>query len=1106
MKILNFKRLLSMFLAIIIFFTSNSMIVLASTIPSNWAISEISKSKQVNIITDKIEDDYQKNITREEFCELIVRLYTALTGVIPDVVNNNFTDTDNEDISRAYGIGVVYGMSNERFAPNNNITRQEICTMIVRCIEKSISDVDVNIYSSYDEIADEYIDLEQVSEWAQPSIFYALDNGIMKGIGTSFDKKIDPLNSTTREQAVLLAYRVYENKESLVKNKSTNLLMDDDMDSDDLLNEDEINKYGTNPKLSDTDGDGSDDGWEVFYGTNPLVAEEKFTQTKTTGKIDENTPIVASTTITLDGEQVGSLEVTPITMEDEYLLSPIIPGYLGNAYDFSVDGTFENADISFEYDTSLGVIGDNFQPRIYYFDENNSVLEELPNQSVVNGCVTATVTHFSKYILLNSIEFSLAWDNDIRKPSENYNDSSILTNMDIVFVIDESGSMENASMNKSGGQDSDPDRLRVDAVKKFIDEMAKEDRASVIGFSSEARELIGFTNDKEQVKTQADNIVGNLNGTALYKGLDMAIEKFKNNSGNETDRIIIALSDGYDEPDAPNGVYDKVISDALNNNITIYTVGLGDNAASILLTDIAQNTGGKYYHASVAENLYEGFDLVKDETIDYKKDSNGDGISDYFAQLIFEGKLLMSNGSREFLGMDFESKADFDGDGLLNGEEIKIVEFDGQVMAYMISDPTFEDTDFDGFDDRNDPHPLYRDFFSTDSEDFRFLTDDSYYKYSKEADDYDGDFWKKIGDETVTTLSFTDMQKEYTEEMANFFIENANEEYVNNFAMTEMEEFIKNNTYDDINIYINSIEIFTNSLDEIIREDKIIKAGEKIMEAKKNLASAIKEGRKSKSIAGYKSWVTRRNNNLEKIDKPVFKFIKKGLPDKTIKSMEFAEASGNLLGYVFLGYDVYEFIEDEMDIWAFAQGIANNNAQNEIFKSNEDIFINLSLNAKHNFTSKAAKFVLQSMYQSYAEVFSQMYTNLNTVGAGIGVSIILMFSTAPAALIVGTGLAVFGILDTVFGWSDSSKTRGRIICLSDMTESVVYFTNKYYLTGNESFGRHLENLVNLRITGERRFIQLYENNVDRNSECLGAEQNIEKIVFSANKIGLFVIE
>jgi hypothetical protein len=43
-----------------------------------------------------------------------------------------------------------------------------------------------------------------------------------------------------------------------------------DSDGDGLYDTDETSVYGTNPGVYDTDGDGTGDGAEVYYGTNPL--------------------------------------------------------------------------------------------------------------------------------------------------------------------------------------------------------------------------------------------------------------------------------------------------------------------------------------------------------------------------------------------------------------------------------------------------------------------------------------------------------------------------------------------------------------------------------------------------------------------------------------------------------------------------------------------------------------------------------------------------------------------------------------------------------------------------------------------------------------------
>ena len=47
-----------------------------------------------------------------------------------------------------------------------------------------------------------------------------------------------------------------------------------DRDGDGLFDDDETDVYGTNPDLYDTDGDGVGDGEEVYYGSNPLAAND----------------------------------------------------------------------------------------------------------------------------------------------------------------------------------------------------------------------------------------------------------------------------------------------------------------------------------------------------------------------------------------------------------------------------------------------------------------------------------------------------------------------------------------------------------------------------------------------------------------------------------------------------------------------------------------------------------------------------------------------------------------------------------------------------------------------------------------------------------------
>jgi hypothetical protein len=410
-----------------------------------------------------------------------------------------------------------------------------------------------------------------------------------------------------------------------------------------------------------------------------------------------------------DGRNIGRATKTPHTSP---LLSKHIPGYLASAYEFSYDGDFDKANITFEYDAGLGKVGKNFQPRIYYFNEIDGMLEELPDQEIRHNStgrnwasVTATTTHFSTYILINSVIYNKEWYNQvvIRKPQKTV---SINPNFDVIFVIDESNSMEN--MQNSGGwfnfytkaDNNDPGRIRVSATKRFIEKMSSKDRAGLVGFWQESALISPLTLliDKNRLKALVDNINGNSPGTALYKGLETAINEFRSNP-SDARKIIIALTDGEDSPQAPANSYETIIKNANDNDITIYTIGLGKTVNNANLTNIANKTGGLYYSSTRADLLTGIFDEVIEDEDGYFKDSNRDGISDYYAKLLTEGKLKLSTGSTYLneKGIGWVNcDKDLDRDGLLNGDEIRVTDTqinDTLICVYvrMLSDPTEKD-------------------------------------------------------------------------------------------------------------------------------------------------------------------------------------------------------------------------------------------------------------------------------------------------------------------------------------------------------------------------------------------------------------------------------
>lgn len=466
-----------------------------------------------------------------------------------------------------------------------------------------------------------------------------------------------------------------------------------DTDSDDLHDNDEIKLYRTNPRVSDTDKDGAKDGWEVINGFDPLEFNAIFNIKEVSGEITEYNPVIASLELNVPGDQITTLNIKRVYSADNPLISPSIPGYLGSAYDFGSSGNLDKAVITFMYDKCLGCIGQDFQPRIYCINEQDGLLEELPDQTVEDGYVKVTVIHLSKYLLLNKVEFDKAWEVDMKAPIITSDGD---TNIDVAFVVDVSGSMANYSRLT---------KAKI-AVNNFTSSLNDEDHAALVTFSSASTIATGLTADKSIIESSVNNLIAKGYGTAIYKGFGAAIDLLSENSRSYGYKMIIILTDGIDEPIKKyDAYYAPLVSKAVDNNIIVYTIGTGNTDASIL-TKIANATGGSYYAASSSDVIIDSFATIRGETVDLKKDMNQDGISDYYNQLILNGDLRLSNGSDELKGIDFNYDKngnisdDYDGDGLKNGQELKItLGENGRVFLLMYSDPMMVHSDYDQIDD-----------------------------------------------------------------------------------------------------------------------------------------------------------------------------------------------------------------------------------------------------------------------------------------------------------------------------------------------------------------------------------------------------------------------
>lgn len=192
---------------------------------STWAQNELAEAEKLNLIPDSLKNgDLTKSITREEFAEVSVKAYEALTGKkATPVASNPFVDTKNTEVLKAYNLGITTGTSATTFEPNALLNREQAATMLTRTYKKATIDgwtiADDSKFSLEYTKSNTFADDKDISSWAKDSVYFMNANGIINGVG---DNKFAPKNTTpaeeaveyanaTREQAIIIATRMVKN-------------------------------------------------------------------------------------------------------------------------------------------------------------------------------------------------------------------------------------------------------------------------------------------------------------------------------------------------------------------------------------------------------------------------------------------------------------------------------------------------------------------------------------------------------------------------------------------------------------------------------------------------------------------------------------------------------------------------------------------------------------------------------------------------------------------------------------------------------------------------------------------------------------------------------
>ena len=189
--------------------SANVSLAASPNMPSGWAQEFVTRGIAYGIVPQALQGYYTQNITRSEFCQLVVRYievkeHTTIDAYLVrsgSTINYGaFSDTQDKNVSAAHALGIVSGVGDGRFHPNGQITREQAATMLRNLQGAMGFDITASGSSAF-------ADSDAHSDWARPAIDYMEQNGIMSGVGNN---RFDPKGTYTREQAITTFVKLYE--------------------------------------------------------------------------------------------------------------------------------------------------------------------------------------------------------------------------------------------------------------------------------------------------------------------------------------------------------------------------------------------------------------------------------------------------------------------------------------------------------------------------------------------------------------------------------------------------------------------------------------------------------------------------------------------------------------------------------------------------------------------------------------------------------------------------------------------------------------------------------------------------------------------------------
>ena len=159
----------------------------------------------------------------------------------------------------------------------------------------------------------------------------------------------------------------------------------------------------------------------------------------------------------------------------------------------------------------------------------------------------------------------------------------------------------------SSSMDKNLDKARTSALQFLQGTIKPKDRAAVVTFNDHPNLTVKFTNDLPALAGGLAGLKAE-RGTALYDSIIFTLYYF---TGVKGQRAMLLLTDGKDE--GSRFTYEDALEYARRAGVTIYAIGLGDDADKRKLERISEETGGRAFFLKSVDELAGIYSTIETE-------------------------------------------------------------------------------------------------------------------------------------------------------------------------------------------------------------------------------------------------------------------------------------------------------------------------------------------------------------------------------------------------------------------------------------------------------------------------------------------------------------